>query len=92
MVGHRLRNGAETGDGEINLRAARLLNPNGLLISCSCSFQMSGGMLLDILSLAAADAKRQVRLLETRAQSLDHPIVLTHPESKYLKCFILEVM
>lgn len=75
---------------EINLRALRILKPAGTLISCSCSYQISDEIFTEILREASRDAGRRVRLLEQRTQSKDHPIIMTHPESKYLKCFVLE--
>ena len=76
---------------EINLRALRILSSGGILISCSCSYQISDEIFMEILRQASAGAGRTVRLLESRTQSRDHPIVLTHPESKYLKCLVMEV-
>ncbi len=84
--------GAVRGYREINLRALRLLRTGGKLVSCSCSFQIGDELFLEIVRAAGADAKRHVRLLEIRTQAHDHPIVLTHPESKYLKCLIMEVL
>ncbi|MBI3318737.1 MAG: class I SAM-dependent rRNA methyltransferase [Candidatus Omnitrophica bacterium] len=75
---------------EINLRAMRLLKPGGILVSCSCSYQITDEAFAGILREASRDSKRRMRLLEIRTQSRDHPILLTHPESKYLKCLILE--
>lgn len=75
---------------EINLRALRILKPAGVLASCSCSYQISDEIFAEILRQASRDAGRRVCLLEQRTQSKDHPILLTHPESKYLKCFILQ--
>lgn len=77
---------------EINLRALRLLGANGLLISCSCSHHVSEAELLGVVAEAALDAKRQIRVLERRVQSLDHPILLTVPETLYLKCLVLQVL
>jgi 23S rRNA (cytosine1962-C5)-methyltransferase len=76
---------------EINLRALRILKAGGTLISCSCSYQVTDEIFLEVLRQASIDARRKVRLLEIRTQSMDHPVVLTHPESKYLKCLVLEV-
>lgn len=76
---------------EINLRALRLLPASGVLVTCSCSHHLSEGMLLEILASAALDAHRTLRVLERRTQSQDHPILLTVPETLYLKCLILEV-
>lgn len=75
---------------DINLRALRLLSPQGTLITCSCSHQVTDEIFAEILREASRDSGRTVRLVETRTQSRDHPILLTHPESKYLKCVVLE--
>jgi 23S rRNA (cytosine1962-C5)-methyltransferase len=84
--------GACRGYREINLRAMRILKPGGILVSCSCSYQVSEEIFLAILREAAADSGRSVHLLETRTQAKDHPILITHPEGKYLKCVALEVI
>ena len=76
---------------EINLRALKILKPEGVLFTCSCSYNITDEIFTQILREASRDAQRLTRLLEIRAQSKDHPILLTHPESKYLKCFVLEV-
>jgi len=83
--------GAWRGYREINLRAMQVLKPGGTLITCSCSYSITDEIFLEILREASSGARRAVRLIETRTQSLDHPILLTHPESKYLKCLLLEV-
>ena len=77
---------------EINLRALRLLNPGGILVSCSCSHHMSEAALLEIIGSAAVDAGRTVRLLEKRMQARDHPVLLSVPETFYLKCLILQAL
>lgn len=82
--------GAAGGYKEINLRALQLLNPGGILITCSCSFHMSEQMLIEAVTQAARDAGRTLRVLERRTQSSDHPILLTVPETHYLKCIIFE--
>ena len=84
--------GATRGYKEINLRALRLLRPGGILVTCSCSHHMSEARFLEIIAAAALDAGKQLRVLERRTQSLDHPILLTVPETHYLKCLILEVV
>ena len=84
--------GAATGYKEINLRALRLLGPGGILVTCSCSHHVSEAMLLELVAEAALDSNRTLRVLERRTQSQDHPILLTVPETHYLKCLILEVM
>jgi 23S rRNA (cytosine1962-C5)-methyltransferase len=83
---------ALTGYKEINLRALRLLGPAGILVTCSCSYHVSEAMLLELVAEAALDAGRTLRVLERRTQAQDHPILLTVPETHYLKCLILEVM
>jgi len=77
---------------EINLRALRLLPPGGILITCSCSHHVSEAMLLELVAQAALDAGRTLRVLERRTQAQDHPILLTVPETHYLKCLILAVV
>jgi 23S rRNA (cytosine1962-C5)-methyltransferase len=84
--------GATRGYKEINLRALRLLRLGGILVTCSCSHHMSEARFLEIIAAAALDAGKQLRVLERRTQSLDHPILLTVPETHYLKCLILEVV
>jgi 23S rRNA (cytosine1962-C5)-methyltransferase len=77
---------------ELNLRALKILSPGGFLITCSCSFHISEADLLEILAAAALDAHRTVSIVERRTQSRDHPILLTVPETHYLKCLFLRVM
>jgi 23S rRNA (cytosine1962-C5)-methyltransferase len=83
---------AVRGYKEINLRALKILRPGGVLITCTCSYNVSETLFQEILVAAAADARRAVQLLEKRTQSRDHPILLAVPESYYLKCFILRVL
>ncbi|MBI3281065.1 MAG: class I SAM-dependent rRNA methyltransferase, partial [Acidobacteria bacterium] len=85
------REGAFRGYKEINLRALRLLRPGGILVSCSCSHHFSEAMLLQTIATATLDARRSVKVLERRTQARDHPILLTVPETHYLKCLILYV-
>ncbi len=83
---------AARGYKEINLRALRLLGPGGILVTCSCSHHLSEAMLLEIVAQAALDAGRELRVLERRTQAQDHPILLTVPETLYLKCLLLQVV
>jgi len=83
---------AVRGYKEINLRALRLLGRGGILVTCSCSHHLSEAMLLELVAEAALDAGRTLRVLERRTQAQDHPILLTVPETLYLKCLILQVM
>jgi 23S rRNA (cytosine1962-C5)-methyltransferase len=80
---------ATSGYKEINLRALKLLNPGGTLVTCSCSYHVGETALLDIVQAAAADAGAQVTVVEKRMQSRDHPVLLSAPETYYLKCLIL---
>ena len=73
---------------ELNLRAMKMLRPAGVLVTCSCSYHVSEEDFRQMLTAAAADAGRTLRLLEIRTQSKDHPIVLGIPETHYLKCMI----
>ena len=77
---------------ELNLRALKMLEPGGRLITCSCSFHVSEQDFLEMLGSASADARRPLRLLEKRTQSQDHPILLGVPETHYLKCIIAEAL
>jgi 23S rRNA (cytosine1962-C5)-methyltransferase len=84
--------GAARGYKEINLKAMRLLGSGGVLVSCSCSHHFSEAMLLETVAAAALDAGRTLRVLERRTQSSDHPVLLTVPETHYLKCLVFEVV
>jgi 23S rRNA (cytosine1962-C5)-methyltransferase len=75
---------------EINLRAMKLLNPGGVLITCSCSQPVSTEIFLDILREAASDSGRSFHLQDVFFQPPDHPVLLNFPESHYLKCVVLE--
>jgi 23S rRNA (cytosine1962-C5)-methyltransferase len=83
--------GALRGYKELNLRALKMLRAGGLLVTCSCSHHVGWAELGGTVASAAADAGRRVRLLERRGAALDHPVVLTLPETEYLKCLVLEV-
>ena len=77
---------------EINLRAMRLLNPSGILVSCSCSAYFDETTFYSMLSHAASDSHRKVQVLEKRGAGPDHPVLLGYPKSAYLKCAICRVM
>jgi len=83
---------AARGYKEINLRALKLLNAGGALISCSCSYHMSEDLFLELIAEAARDARRRVQIIEKRGQSRDHPVLLGVPETHYLKCVVARVM
>ena len=80
---------ARSGYKEINLRALRLLNPGGTLITCSCSYHVNEAMFAEIVYEAAVDAQVHVTVVEKRMQGRDHPVLLGAPETYYLKCFVL---
>jgi len=80
---------AMSGYKETNLRALKLLEPGGFLVTCSCSYNVTEAMFLDVVSAAAADAGVEVSLVEKRAQGRYHPILINVPETYYLKCLIL---
>jgi 23S rRNA (cytosine1962-C5)-methyltransferase len=84
--------GAMRGYKELNLRALRMLRPGGVLVTCSCSFAVSEDDFVRMLTAAAQDAHRSVRILETRGQSKDHPVLLGVPETHYLKCIIASLV
>jgi len=83
---------AARGYKEINLRALKLLNPGGVLVTCSCSYHISEELFLDLIAAAALDARRRVQIIERRGQSRDHPVLLGVPETHYLKCVMARVV
>jgi 23S rRNA (cytosine1962-C5)-methyltransferase len=83
---------AHRGYKEINYRAMKLLEPGGYLLTCSCSYHITEPLFLQILAEAAIDARRSIAVCERRTQAQDHPILLTMPETHYLKCLILKVL
>jgi len=76
---------------ELNLRALKMLRPGAILVTCSCSYHVGQSHFLEMLSSAASDAHRTLRLIEVRGQGKDHPILLNVPETAYLKCVIASV-
>jgi 23S rRNA (cytosine1962-C5)-methyltransferase len=82
---------AARGYKEINLRALKLLNEGGVLVTSSCSYHMSEDLFLELIADAALDARRRVQIIEKRGQSRDHPVLLGVPETHYLKCVIARV-
>lgn len=83
---------AYRGYKEINVRAMRLLNRGGILVTCSCSHWFDEARFDAMLGDAAFDCGRRFRVIEERAQDLDHPIISGYGESRYLKCRIIEVL
>jgi len=76
---------------ELNLRALKMLRPGGILVTCCCSYHVSPSQFLEVVGVSARDVHRNLRVIENRAQSRDHPILLNVPETEYLKCVIAYV-
>ncbi len=76
---------------ELNLRAMKMLRPGGILVTCSCSFHVGAADFLKVVADAAQDAHKDLRIVESRGASKDHPILLNVPETSYLQCLILNV-
>ena len=85
-------NSAARGYKEINLRALKLLNPGGVLITCTCSYHIGEDLFMEIIEDAALDAHRRLQIIEKRGQANDHPVLLGVPETHYLKCVIARVL
>ena len=77
---------------DINMRAMRLLAPGGMLFTASCSFHLSKALFLEVLEAAAADSGRRIALREVRGQPVDHPEILTIPETGYIKGALLQAV
>ena len=86
-----IKSGAR-GYKEINLRALKLINTGGILITCTCSYHISEQMFLEIIAGASVDARRRVQIIEKRGQASDHPVLLGVPETNYLKCVIARAL
>lgn len=84
--------GAIRGYKEINLRAIKMIRDGGFLVTCSCSQHITPEIFQEIINSAMIDANRILRLVEFRTQAKDHPILLSYPESLYLKCGIYQVL
>ncbi|MGC7880176.1 class I SAM-dependent rRNA methyltransferase, partial [Desulforudis sp. 1190] len=83
--------GALRGYKEINLRGLKLIPPGGFLVTCSCSYHVTEDLFTAVVAEAARDTGRQLRLVEFRRQAKDHPMLLSTPETYYLKCGIFQV-
>lgn len=83
---------AERGYKEINLRAMKLLPRGGYLATCSCSHFMTDGRFRRMLASAARDAGVQLRQIEARQQSPDHPVLWNVPETDYLKFYLFQII
>ena len=82
---------AARGYKEINLQAIRKVAPGGLVFTFSCSQHIGVDLFRKIVFGAAADARREVRVLHTLTQAADHPVSIYHPEGEYLKGLVLNV-
>ena len=82
---------ASKGYKEINYRAMKIIRPGGFLVTCSCSEYMPRDLFMKIILSAGNDAHKRLRIVESRAQSSDHPVVLGNNVSDYLKCVIIQV-
>ena len=87
----RAAEGAMRGYKELNLRAIKMIETGGTLVTCSCSHHVGLEEFTEVVRSAAEDAGRRVQLLEARGAAPDHPAVLTLPETSYLKCLICRV-
>lgn len=76
---------------ELNLRALKMVRNGGVLVTCSCSFHVSEQDFMSMLSSAALDAHRNLRIVEKRMQSVDHPVLINVPETHYLKCMVCSI-
>jgi 23S rRNA (cytosine1962-C5)-methyltransferase len=83
---------AARGYKEINIRGLRLLEPRGILATFSCSHHLTPTLFERICREAAGDARVEVRVLANLTQSRDHPVLLTVPESRYLKGLLLQAI
>ncbi|MEO6401454.1 MAG: class I SAM-dependent rRNA methyltransferase [Vicinamibacteria bacterium] len=83
------RDAAWRGYKEINRRALQLLQPGGVLLTCSCSHHVSEDEFEGVVASAAADSGIAAQVIERRSQSADHPVRLGMPESRYLKALVV---
>ncbi|MGC2423236.1 MAG: class I SAM-dependent rRNA methyltransferase [Nitrospirota bacterium] len=76
---------------DLNAKALRLVRPGGFFVTCSCSHHLSREGFYEMLRASASGTGRGVRIIETRSQSKDHPVLLAAPETEYLKCALMQV-
>lgn len=84
--------GALRGYKDVNMRAMRLLSPGGILYTASCSFHLTRPLFFEMLESAAADSGRRIALREIRGQPVDHPEILSIPETGYIKGALLQAV
>lgn len=85
-------NRALAGYKDVNLFGLKLVKPEGFMVTSSCSHPVTEEDFWTAVRLASRDAKREIRLIEQRGQSADHPVLAGMPETRYLKCIILQVL
>ncbi len=83
---------AVAGYKEINLRGIKLVKPGGFLVTSSCTNLVKPELFLDIISMAAKDAKRKIRQVVFNTQSADHPVIRDQENTHYLKFLIVQVL
>lgn len=83
---------ARKGYMDLNRRALLALKPGAFLITCSCSYHMGEELFREALLAAGQASGRSLRLVQVKGQALDHPALLSMPETRYLKCFVMEVI
>ena len=83
---------ARKGYTDLNRRAMLALAPGGILVSSTCSYHVSDDVFEEILLQASLACGRQLKLLEARGQAMDHPVLLAMPETRYLKCYFMQVL
>jgi 23S rRNA (cytosine1962-C5)-methyltransferase len=77
---------------QLQTQALRLLEPDGILVTCCCSGLIDMGMLEDLLAQLAVEEHRDVQILRRGGQAPDHPVLATCLESNYLKCLVCRVL
>ncbi|HUU68528.1 MAG TPA: class I SAM-dependent rRNA methyltransferase, partial [Planctomycetota bacterium] len=77
---------------ELNAAAMRCTEHGGMLVTCSCSQHVSDDEFGQMLNEAAYEAGRPVQIVERRSQASDHPVIVSCPETRYLKCYVCRVM
>ena len=82
---------AITGYKEINLRGMKLVKPGGFLVTSSCTNLVQADLFLQIIEMAARDARRKLRQVVFQTQSADHPIIMAMENTHYLKFLIVQV-
>jgi len=83
---------AVAGYKEINLRGIKLVKPGGFLVTSSCTNLVKPELFLDIIAMAAKDAKRKIRQVVFNSQSADHPVIRDQENTHYLKFLIVQVL